>query len=182
MNKFVVLEGLSGTGKTTVGKLLAERMGALFYKTPPGPLFSIREEIDRVADNLSRFFFYLSGVVLASSEILKILEEKNVVCDRYIYTTICYHKAFGLGMQVSSQIFEKIILPKAFFLITCHEDVRIQRMAKRGMDANDIAERRLKVDENVLEEYMKYRFIEIDNSSDDPALAVEQILNNLEEI
>lgn len=179
VNKFILLEGLSGTGKTTIGKLLAERMGAVFYKTPPSLFCSVREEIDRVADNLSRFYFYLAGNFLASKEVSEILQKEDVVCDRYIYTTICYHIAFGNGVQIPGDLFCRIIMPTDSFLITCHEDARIKRIEARGMTANDLNERKLGADAKVLSEYRRYMLPEIDNSGDNPSLTVDQILKRI---
>lgn len=33
-NIFIVLEGIDGAGKTTAGKILANRIGGIFYQTP----------------------------------------------------------------------------------------------------------------------------------------------------
>ncbi len=176
MPKFIVLEGLSGSGKTTIARLLSEKMSAVFYKTPPILFSTIREEIDRIADDLSHFFFYLSGIVLASQELVAILKERDVVCDRYVYTTICYHRAIGLDIQFSDNLLRQIVMPDHFFLITCHEETRVRRLVARGMSINDVNERKAGVEERFLAEYRKYKPIEIDNSSNDPNQAVEQIL------
>lgn len=62
---FIVIEGLGGVGKTTVGKILAEKIGGVYIKTPAESFLSARKEIDACADPMARFFFYLSTVIEA---------------------------------------------------------------------------------------------------------------------
>lgn len=174
---FIALEGLSGSGKTTIGQLVAEQIGAGFYKTP-APLFnSIRNEIDQAADATARLFFYLAGVMQASAEISNILKTKSVVCDRYLLATLCYHRTIGVTIDIPDFVFEPLLKPDHTFLITCEETKRISRLYKRGLSYNDIQEQSLQIEQRFLFEYRRYHLVEIDNSSDDPTMAVGAILH-----
>jgi len=95
-NKFIALEGIDGSGKTTVCKLLSKKMKAYLYKTPSWPFANLREIIDKTVDIKSRFYFYLSSVFHASAEIEELLKKRHVVCDRYILSTLCYRQTLSM--------------------------------------------------------------------------------------
>ena len=178
-NKFVVLEGLSGSGKTTIGKALAKRMGAFFYLTPPPPFDVVRDQIDRSADISARFLFYLAGVVQASVEIADLLKKQSVVCDRYLLTTVCYHRVVGAKIDIPDFVFASILQPDHTFLIICDDAKRKQRMKIRGLSYNDEKEGYFQIATKFLAEYRRYSLIEIDNSDNDPQIAVEKIVDFL---
>jgi len=180
-NLFIVFEGLSGSGKTTIGKIVAEKIGAEFYETP-GPLFaSIRKKIDGEADNLTRFLFYLASVFHASKEIKEIIMRKSVVCDRYLLTTLCWHKVIGVDFQTQESFFNNLLKPDYTFLIVCSQNTRLKRLYSRGLSYNDEKERNDVIEKRFLEEYKKYNPIEIDNSGQNPQKAAEKVVKLLKE-
>lgn len=182
MNKkkiFVVLEGLSGAGKTTIGKILANRMEGLFCKTPSLLFSRFRDEIDRKANASARFLFYLAAIAQASEEILVTLKKSSVVCDRYLLTTLCYHRALMIDINIPDVIFASLAKPDFTFLVVCDKEKRVQRLYNRGLSFNDVQEQQGGLEERFLAEYRKYSLTEIDNSSDDPNMAVEEILDYL---
>ncbi|MFA6365377.1 MAG: AAA family ATPase [Candidatus Paceibacterota bacterium] len=180
-NKFIVLEGLSGSGKTTVAKLLAKKLHAASFKTPSGSFAAVREIIDNTSLSPSaRAFFYLGGILDSSEAIKTLLKKRTVVCDRYFLTTYCYHKAIGADFSLASADFiKKIKKPDITFLITCEEHERRRRLGIRGMSHNDKQEIKLHSDRKFLREYRKFSPVEIDNTTRDVHHAVEKIISIL---
>lgn len=178
---FIVLEGLSGCGKTTIGRMLAERMYAEFYVTPPNPFSRVRESIDKDATLSARFLFYLAGLLQASQEITEILQTRGVVCDRYVHTTICFHQAVGIDVSTLAPNFIRNVLqPDHVFLITCTQSTRIRRLVKRGLNYNDLLERNDAIEQRFLASYRSFGLTEVDNSLNDPEIVISAILEHMD--
>jgi thymidylate kinase len=175
-HKFIVLEGISGSGKTELGKLLAQQISGQYYTTPPEAFRSSRKEVDEKVTLESRFWFYLASVVQASDEISKILKMQSVVCDKYILSTVCYHKAMGVDIQIPQWV--KFIEPDHTFLVYCDNHTRLKRLrASRGPITNkEKYESRQQMEQRCLAELRKCICQEIDNTPDGPQNAINQIL------
>src|SRR5688572_10329827 len=93
---FVVLEGLDGTGKSTVASRLAELGGAEVLATPQAALLPCRDTVERVfpADSPSQTVFYAACVLEASRVADRAIRGgRSVVCDRYWASTVAYATA-----------------------------------------------------------------------------------------
>ena len=133
MNILVAVEGIDGTGKTTNAKMLANRLGAMYYKTP-APIFDdARRIFNECGDVTAKYLFYLATLKLASNSIKEILEKRSVVVDRWLATTICYHCLFGSRIDTVNVDKLEIIKPVATFCLTCNDkDEWTKRMIERG--------------------------------------------------
>ncbi|MFA5935196.1 MAG: AAA family ATPase [Candidatus Paceibacterota bacterium] len=175
-NKFIVLEGTMGSGKTTLAKMLAERLGGVYYNTPA----SFRESrpvADKCLSIKARYHFYLSLNFQVSSEIGELLKEKTVVCDKYIWSTFCYHKTFGLNLPYFHKL--DILMPDFCFLIICEDQVRLERISKRD-PTNDYSKDfvRQESERRCLDEFKSVLpDVIIDNSSDGPQKAFFEIIS-----
>jgi thymidylate kinase len=179
LNQFIAVEGISGSGKTEICKLLAQQINGRYYTTPPEIFRPSRQWIDERATLEARFWFYLASIVQASHEIKELLETQNVVCDKYILATLCYHKTFGLDVRIPEWV--TYINPDYTFLISCENGVRLNRLrASRGPVMNrEKYEQRQQMEQRCLIELRKHIQLEIDNTVDGPQNAVNQILTKI---
>lgn len=131
MNHFICLEGVDGVGKTEIGKLLAQKLGYVYYKSPGGPFALARTMVDTDIDPLTRYFFYRAAVQYDSRMIGILLNKSGVVCDRYIYSTHAFHAAMDSHI---GGLFEltNLVMPEYVFILTAREDVRLARLKNRS--------------------------------------------------
>lgn len=177
---FIAIEGIDGVGKTTCTELLASEMSAILYKTPSGVFEKIRKEIEDFGNNQVRFTFYLTSVFYASNEISKLVSQKPVICDRYIYSTIAYHR--GLKVDLSHIDFERlpIVFPDFCFYLYATENVCKQRITSRKQGISSASDIALENDKNlqrrIHQEFLKLPMISIDTSELTVNEVCEQIL------
>lgn len=128
---FIVMEGVDGSGKTTIGKRLAEMIGASFCQTPMGFWRRNRAIVENGKPFL-RFLFYLVATIHSSIVISKVLKKDSVVCDRYIHSTLAHHIVYWnkLVEKISPKVFP-IKKPHFVFYLYSRGDVRDQRVSQR---------------------------------------------------
>lgn len=127
--KFIVIEGCDGSGKSSVAVELAKEIGGVYYKTPSNPFWQIRQEIEKTKDYNLIFYFYLAGTLHSAHEIGEILKRNHVVCDRYYYTTLAYHRV--LGVNIPAGLEELFIKPDYNYCLYANEEVVKERLSKR---------------------------------------------------
>lgn len=174
---FIAIEGIDGVGKTTCAKLLANRMQAFLYKTPSGAFERIRAEIEAIGDTQVRFAFYLASVFYASDEISSLVLHQPVVCDRYIYTTIAYHRGLDVNLSYIDINGIPIIYPDFCFYLYAEEDVREKRISGRGISSpsDTFLEKDKELQRKIHKEFLKFPVIQIDTSRLNPDEVCEQI-------
>ena len=90
----IVIEGLDGTGKSTIAKALASSINAKLLGTPGVEFVEVRKIMDQVYEHspLARQLFYASTVVNVSERLKELMTQSEVVViDRYWLSTLVYH-------------------------------------------------------------------------------------------
>ena len=179
---FLVLEGADGTGKTTLCGVLAKRLNATPYMTPPKKYMELRTRVDKDAPADEHYRFYRDGVYDASQEIDTLLKNNgNVVCDRYWLTTYTYHQI--MGAQVSKNDFALIIQPTLTVILTLNYEVQIERMLRRGMSAGDrrVLNKQREIADAFFQNALKLNipFIIIDTQCFSPVRCADMVIEKL---
>lgn len=183
-NKFIVLEGVDGSGKTTAAHCLADRLGYEYVKTPGDIFAAVRPLFEDKAHVTGRLYFYLGTVLYASEDIKKKLAAgKGVICDRYIYTTICYQRA--MGAQVSKELEKEIIselrMPDMTLFLYADKEARHQRLGMRqeaslGYRGDQWLEQNDQFQEKLVKLFRRYPMKTVDTSKLNPEQVCETLL------
>jgi thymidylate kinase len=175
---FVALEGLRGSGKSTIAPMLAQAIGAEQVATFPAEYTEARAFLDwRSHDPDARAHLFVSALLVTAERVRAIMEiGSSVVIDSFTQRTVVTHRAFGAAMD--------LILPKDLpspitFHLECSADERQARI--RGRDklttwwdelADDLADR-------IEQEYATFPGHRIDTTNQRPEQTVQTIMTIL---
>ncbi|WP_328771739.1 dTMP kinase [Streptomyces sp. NBC_00286] len=141
----IVLEGVSGIGKSTLAKVLAERLNGACTHTLPVPHSDWSQPVNTQLRALPQFAFYLSGVLHCSDSIRRTRQITPVIADRYVSSVIACHAAVhGVNVETVNKLLAPfrpyLDAPTHTFYLRCSESSLRQRLAsKRDLKDDDIA-------------------------------------------
>ena len=128
----IVIEGVGGAGKSTLGRLLAKRSGAQILHTAPEPIAAMQRYINGHCKALPHLLFYLAGALHVSDTARCLLEDGHVIIDRYVGSLLANHSAV---LDTSIEEAETLIAPFRHYLlepdVTLYLDARPQDVAAR---------------------------------------------------
>jgi predicted kinase len=172
--RFESLEGLSGTGKSTVAPLLAATRGAVLVRTVPLAFQGLRRVLDRRRNVDARMALYLSALLVAAEEIQQHLDAgRPVVVESYFARCLANHRALGARLRVSLP--PDLPQPVSYEL-TCAEPERKRRLAERrrpGSKWDLLAE---DAAEGVRRAYARFPMHQVDTTGRSPNEVVQAIL------
>ncbi|MFE2034416.1 thymidylate kinase [Streptomyces scopuliridis] len=139
---FIVLEGVSGIGKTTLTRLLTKRMAATSLHTLPRPHTDWSSAVNAKLRSLPQFAFYLSGVLHASDSIRLTRALGPVIADRYVSSVIACHAAVHhVTVDHVAQLLEPfrpyLETPTHTFYLRCSEGALRERLSGKSDAKND---------------------------------------------
>ncbi|MEU4499541.1 hypothetical protein AB0F96_40390 [Streptomyces sp. NPDC023998] len=171
---FESLEGLRGTGKSTIAPMLAAARGAVLVPTVPLFYQSLRRQVD-MRDNVeARMCFYLSALFTAADEIHRYLGAGiPVVVESYFARCIATHRAFGtqLGITLPPDLPQ----PVAYQLL-CTKDERQRRLTERIKPASCWDAFGEETADRITDAYAQFPMHRVDTTSLRPDQVVQAIL------
>lgn len=165
---FIAFEGIDSSGKATQSKLLYNHLSKnsnCILTQEPAYSSQIGALIKEILNDNKKFdaktlqlLFTADRAYHLSSIIIPALNEnKTVITDRYILSTIAYGAAEGLDEEWLKLINSKFPLPDIFFIIDVDPRITIKRKKQQKLKLNmklDMNERRIKLLEDVRERYL----------------------------
>ncbi len=143
----IAIEGIDGSGKTTVAKYLRDKLGEMGY-----PVVLLREPTDsewgkklkntynsRLTPEEELDLFLKDRKFDAENNIIPALKDnKIVIMDRYYFSTIAYQGATGFDLDYLRKINEEIApKPDLLFILDLPPEKGISRIIKRGDQPNE---------------------------------------------
>ncbi len=137
----IAVEGIDGTGKTTISKYIAEYLGkkgfdCVLLREPGDSVYGdrIRNTKQRLKPEEELELFILDRKEDVKKNIMPVLKEgKVVVMDRYYYSTIAYQGARGLDPDKIKKLNEEIApKPDLIILLDADPEVALKRIRSRG--------------------------------------------------
>jgi predicted kinase len=171
---FESLEGLRGTGKSTIAPMLAAARGAALVPTVPLVYQPLRREVDRRENVEARMCFYLSALFTAAEEIQHYLALGiPVVVESYFARCLATHHA--LGARLSVTLPPGLPQPVTYQLV-CAEDERRRRLAQRDKPISRWDTLSEKAAGRITHAYAHYPMHPVDTTDLRPDQVVQSIL------
>lgn len=186
---FIVLEGFSGTGKTTLSKLLEKRGWMRIAESA-----HILPNTVPVADRGDTFsdISLIGATMQFSSMIASNRAKKRIVAEGYLISDLTYAKIrYELGMSIAFPylyevvkgiMHEKQLEPDIYFLLSARDSLiysRQKRKSERDRNINSYFRKRYYQIINELHHQFGNRNIRIISTESDPKVTLQKIINEL---
>ncbi len=131
--KFITIEGIDGSGKTTISKILHEKISNSILTSEPTDGWigkMIKKAIKKEVDGITISLLFCADRNEHLKKIKKWLDEgKIVICDRYFDSTIAYQKE-----QLNFENAEKWLLNLQPFLIKPDLTILLKIQPKKAIE------------------------------------------------
>ncbi|MEV1019771.1 hypothetical protein [Streptomyces sp. NPDC050264] len=173
---FESLEGLRGTGKSTLAPMLAAARGAVLVPTVPLTHQALRREVDRMANAEARMCFYLSALFTAADQIQRYLSAGTpVVVESYFARCLANHRAFGADLSVALPT--DLPHPVTYYLV-CEEGERRDRLARREKPVSRWDALAEIAADQITDAYTSFQMHHVDTTGLNPDEVLQAVLTN----
>jgi broad-specificity NMP kinase len=171
---FECIEGLPGTGKSTVAPLLAEARQAVLVSTVPPFYQQLRRELDLYDNADARMCFFLSALFTATDQIRRYLDAGiAVVVESYFARCLTTHQVFGAQVEVALPD----DLPKpVIYQLVCLPHERLRRMAERDKDMTRWDTLAAERADQLADAYRRFGTHQVDTTNRTPEQVVHAIM------
>jgi dTMP kinase len=172
--KFILFEGIAGSGKTTLAKELAKQIDGYYTTTPVGNIIKIKDLMDHFPSGI-RYLYYGLGNFLASFTFRKVLKTSHLVGDRYTYSTAAYHSIImNKNLKPTNLILQPDLIIYTYAPIDEIDRRLSQRPKRRKYEKKNFLE---KVDLKFREYLLGKNVIYVDTSKDSVEKIVKKLIN-----
>lgn len=186
--RHIAIEGMDGVGKTTICKLLSEKLGYEFVAKPlhyltdsdenNWPNYIRARDIANHSDNkdFSAWFYGLGNIYIYER-----FKDRDIITDRHILSNYCWSGTPN-NMDIYDLIIKKIGKPTLTVILYADKKTIEKRLKNRNINDNDL--NRLHYTEKVYEkmigfcELKHFPYIVIDTDK----LTPEEIVNRIIEV
>ncbi len=137
---FVALEGIDGSGKSTVARLLYESLkgkGFVLTREPTESRIGIfikelLKEQELSQDTIQLLFTADRAYHMETFVEPMLKEGHGVITDRYLFSTIAYGYGAGLEVEWIEKLNSRFRIPDLTFLMDLDPETAVQRIGKRN--------------------------------------------------
>lgn len=185
VGRFIVLEGLSCVGKSTIAPLLADALGGTYFETVVEEFEPARRYVDAAFSPAARLHFWMMANYALSERVRSARSlGKTIVVESYFFRTLATHAAMGV-YPLPTIDWSHAALPDVTVLLTVAEAARQQRLRQRERAYG--LSRWSRLQEQNIEElhrmYQSFGLQSVDTTSRQPhevVADIEQLIGRLE--
>ncbi|GLY33463.1 deoxynucleoside kinase [Kineosporia sp. NBRC 101731] len=133
---FLAVEGISGSGKSTITNLLTGRLDASYLHMLPKPLSTMSGYVNDHGGTLTQWAFYLAGALDAGDTVRHTLASAPMVTDRWVNSVIANHTAVNsLDLNTVREMFAPFLrylpVPDLTIYLETSEEELLRRFHSR---------------------------------------------------
>lgn len=135
--KFIVIEGLDACGKSTISQKITAYFDAVMLNALPKSIKPWLHTIGKTEHPEATFSYFTLCNIIKAQEVNSILATgKNVILDRYFYSTYVYHKQMlnGNVPKEMMAIYNELLQPDLVVFLDVPQKIREERIRGRAVE------------------------------------------------